>query len=120
MKKIIVPTDFSQASLNALDYAIELFQGKEVKLILFHAIEYPVPIGMEYGIASGDLLTDQLNSTVAKINQQLSTIIRALPRHENITYEQMTEVGSLISWVKNTLPEMNPDLLVMGTTGASG
>ncbi|MEL7148356.1 MAG: universal stress protein, partial [Bacteroidota bacterium] len=120
MKKIIVPTDFSQASLNALQYAIALFPKQKVELILFHAVEYPVPVGMEYGIVNGDVLTEQLSSVVSQAEQKLKTMIRALPASENIHFQELIEVGSLIAWVRNQLPEINPDLLVMGTTGASG
>lgn len=121
MKKVIVPTDFSQASLNAINYAIALFkQEQDIEMILFHAVEYPVPVGMEYGIVNGDVLTEQLNSAVSQAEQKLKTIIRALPNESNINYQKVIEVGSLVSWVTNQLPELNPDLLVMGTTGASG
>ena len=120
MKKVIVPTDFSQASLNALHYATSLFATQEVELTVFHAVEYPVPVGMEYGIVNGDVLSEQIESAVKQAEHKLDTIVRSLPNQPNITYKQMTEVGSLASWVQNYLPEIKPDILVMGTTGASG
>ena len=120
MKKVIVPTDFSRASLNALNYAITFFKEQKTELILFHAVEYPVPVGMEYGIVNGDVLTQQLNSAVSQASQKLEAVIRTLPKSDNISYEYLVEVGSLVSWVRNQLPETNADLMVMSTTGASG
>ncbi len=42
MKTILVPIDFSEASINALDYAIEIAKLWQAKLILFHAYHIPV------------------------------------------------------------------------------
>lgn len=42
MKTILVPTDFSEASTNAIDYAIEMAKAMPARIILFHAFHVPV------------------------------------------------------------------------------
>ena len=44
MKTIIVPTDFSAISNNAIDYAVDLAKATGGSILLFHA--YQVPVSM--------------------------------------------------------------------------
>ena len=44
MKTIIVPTDFSAISNNAIDYAVDLAKATGSSLLVFHA--YQVPVSM--------------------------------------------------------------------------
>jgi nucleotide-binding universal stress UspA family protein len=41
MKKILVPIDFSIASFNSVNYAIQLFGKKNIEIILLHAFYTP-------------------------------------------------------------------------------
>ena len=45
MKRIMVPTDFSEGSFEALKYAIKLMQNQELELLIVHVIE-PLPHGI--------------------------------------------------------------------------
>ena len=42
MKTILVPTDFSNISKNAINYAVELAKLTKSKIILFHAFYVPI------------------------------------------------------------------------------
>ena len=44
MKTIVVPTDFSAISNNAIDYAVDLAKVTSCSILLFHA--YQVPVSM--------------------------------------------------------------------------
>lgn len=44
-KKILVPTDFSEASKAALKYACELADATNASLCILHAVENPYPVG---------------------------------------------------------------------------
>ncbi|MBK7818144.1 MAG: universal stress protein [Sphingobacteriaceae bacterium] len=44
MKTILVPTDFSRVSNNAIDYAAELAVFSKSKLILFNSYHIPVAV----------------------------------------------------------------------------
>ncbi len=39
MKKIILPTDFSEDAYNAIHYAVQLFNEVETTFYLFHTFE---------------------------------------------------------------------------------
>jgi nucleotide-binding universal stress UspA family protein len=45
MKKIFVPIDFSDASLNAARYAVDLAMFLDAKMVLFHSFQYPLVTG---------------------------------------------------------------------------
>ena len=45
IKKILVPTDFSEASKAALKYACELATATNASLCLLHTVENPYPVG---------------------------------------------------------------------------
>lgn len=47
MKTILVPTDFSNASGNAAEYAIYLAKALDAKVILFHVYNIPIPLSPE-------------------------------------------------------------------------
>ena len=44
MKTILAPTDFSAASINAVNYAADLAVTIKAKLVLFHAIPFPIAV----------------------------------------------------------------------------
>jgi nucleotide-binding universal stress UspA family protein len=42
MKTILVPTDFTEVSKNALEYVIEMVKVMPAKIVLFHAYHVPI------------------------------------------------------------------------------
>jgi len=59
MKTIIAPTDFSGSSLNAVNYAADLAVSINAKLVLFHAIPFPIAIS-EISVP-GDFVDDLMD-----------------------------------------------------------
>lgn len=110
-KKILVPIDFSECSVNALKYAIQLaekFQAFE--LILLHAYTVRVAYG-EMAFAT----MDQADEIVEEFNE-LEKQVKAL---KQIRYKTLTINGELITAIKQTRQEENIELIVMGTQGAN-
>jgi len=58
MKTILAPTDFSASSLNAVYYAADLALAINAKLVLFHAIHFPIAVS-EISLP-GDFIDDML------------------------------------------------------------
>ncbi len=44
MKTILAPTDFSTTSINAVHYAVDLAKAINARLVLFHAIPFPIAV----------------------------------------------------------------------------
>jgi nucleotide-binding universal stress UspA family protein len=101
MKRIIAPVDFSDASTNALSFAIELSKRANAGLVIVHIL----PDGEDEKEAESKL--KGLESEIKKGNVAQHCI-------------SMLAKGKFVSTLENIIDTQQPDLLVMGTKGASG
>ncbi|MDW7695883.1 universal stress protein [Flammeovirgaceae bacterium SG7u.111] len=124
MKKILVPIDFSDNSINALEYAVEMSKFLGSEIVLFNSYPIDVAMGMEY---SSGAYMQTLNAEV-KYDHKLrleelsskytNTFYNNSDRHiEFLTI--ITEGVAADSIYQMTL-DHDFDLIVMGTQGASG
>lgn len=117
MNQLLVPTDFSVNSWNALEYAVRLFKNKPCTFYILHI---------------GDLRQSDVNSNSfvfptekisASVKEKLNTLferIKTLPINENHHFISLQEYGNFIDLIRKTITEKKIDLIVMGTKGASG
>jgi len=117
MKTILVPTDFSEAAGNALNYAARLAQYTKSKLLLFHAYHVPLLVTeVPFMITSEDLQLEE------KSNDQMKMIIEGLQKKydKNLEIEYISSPGSASEEIEDIAKDKNCDLIVMGTIGNSG
>ena len=113
MKKILVPTDFSEASEKTMDYAIELAKCINAELILLHVFHIPVqpteaPI-MFFSI--DDLEKDNMNALSAfekKFKNKYGSIKTGL----------LVKPGFVVDEILSVVQQKKVDLILMGVTGA--
>ena len=122
MKKILVPTDFSTYANSALHVAIQLAQRFEATLILMHNIEAvsgaliaPSSLSIDNTMLDSELILNFTENTKRKLAEQLSE-----QDLSNVAVEYVVEIGKLYPSILEVIKEMNVDLVVMGTKGASG
>lgn len=121
MKKIILPTDFSENAYNAIKYAVTLFKDMEATFYLLN-IYTPAIYQAEYVIHSpgqiglGDIYHEnsqaQLEESKAKIEKEFKN-----PKHTFIVH---TAFNTLVDEIRNTIKNEDADLVVMGTQGVTG
>ena len=116
MKTILVPTDFSSGSENALYYAIEMAKKTHAKIILFHAThlnasEYLVP----FDVLTLEHEKAQKNSEL-KLKQELLKIAHS----GNIEYEYIDTDEEVISGISHAIENNKVDMVIMGTKSAGG
>jgi nucleotide-binding universal stress UspA family protein len=111
MKKILVPTDFSKAAFNALEYAVNLAQKLNAEVILLNA--YAVP-NSSVMIDLTDVLKEDSINGLAKVKKEISSL------YPEIELETIDYNGDLTSSVKFCSANNDIDLVIMGTTGATG
>lgn len=102
MKTIIAPIDFSDASANALSFAAELSKRASANLIVANALQQD-----EDEVAARAKLENTLTGLKTFFGSGLncqSAIVR----------------GSLVNAVEELTGSHHPDLIIMGTKGASG
>jgi len=115
INRILFPTDFSETSKKALPYALEIAKRSKAKLSLVHTIEEPydfAPLLDEY--------MRQVRRKVETLFHELKDEIREDETYKNLEIETRILMGRVAFAVKEEADEWNADLIVMGTTGASG
>ncbi|TGV04333.1 universal stress protein [Flavivirga rizhaonensis] len=121
MKKILLPTDFSNNSWNAISYALQLFKNETCKFYLLNAytpviyhVEYVLVSPAQYGL--GDAVREnalkQLEDFKTRIEKEFSN-----PKH---TLKTMAVFNTLVSEIKEVVDKKAIDYVVTGTKGATG
>lgn len=121
MIKILLPTDFSENSMNAIRYAVQLFEAQECSFILLNTytpVIYHVEF-MEVGSAQFGLLDAMKETSESRLHeiQQKIELEFQNPKH---TFSQKSAFNMLITEVTNLYEQGVMDLIIMGTQGASG
>lgn len=121
MQRILVPTDFSDNSWNAIAYAFAFFKGEMLDIHFLH-------LGFQ-GIADNldeDLHTNGLAFTAApskgaltKLDDLLDRIHLNFPNHKHSLYTHF-ENSLFVEGIRKASKKWDIDLIVMGTKGASG
>lgn len=116
MKKILVPCDFSQASIEALKFAAQLATHDKAQILLINAIELPALYNSSFTLAfEQEFMKNERTAALKKLN-------KLAERWVNGTAKTTSDVqfGSLISVIERTVESAKADVVVIGTHGASG
>ncbi|SRX55155.1 universal stress protein [Aequorivita sp. CIP111184] len=118
MRKILIPTDFSENSWNAIKYATELFKYDHAEIYILHAFADEV---YEAETRVTEEIFDKLKEkTLEKAKIELENFRNQIiefspnPKHEVHT---MAEFGMLVDSVNDWVEKENIDVVVMGTKG---
>lgn len=113
INRILVPTDFSNCSINAVRYATRLSKKlKSVEVLIMHASMPSVP-------SSATDLTS-ISEQKEEIKEGFEIIANAIPELNDIDYTTITEDALLFEAITSLSASSNIDLIVMGTMGALG
>lgn len=122
MKHILLPTDFSENSWNAIIYAIQLFRNEECTFHLYNAytpiiyhVEYVLVHPAQFGL--GDRVREASLESLNKLTKRIKKEFKENPNHQFVT---VARFDSLVPGIKELVSERHIDLIVMGTQGATG
>ena len=111
IRTILVPVDMSEAALNAIETAVSLAKKFSAKLYLLYVSEL-IPGSEEAG--SETVSAAQVNADV------LSAIASAINHHHKIMPQVLEAEGNVVEAILQTGAQLQTDLIVMGSHGASG
>ncbi len=114
LRRILVPVDFSQCSLRAVDYAVMLADAFEATVILLHVLE-PASFGLDQ-LAIPAELEDQLQYHLRTGRDRLLEINRKRMGHRPRT-ETLVRIGRAWSEIPDTAKALAIDLIVLGAHG---
>lgn len=120
MKNILIPTDFSENSWNAITYGLDYLKNINCNFYLLHVTLFTYPINGDAPIGSSlEIEETLLNNAEAEL-KKIVTKIKALYANKKHTFHIISSYNFFIEAVKELIKEKNIDLIVMGTKGASG
>ncbi|WP_019038754.1 universal stress protein [Psychroflexus tropicus] len=120
MKNILALTDFSENSLNAIHYALQLFEGDSLSFYILHCKEPDSTYSTVEVIASGN--ESFYDSLLKEVKQQLDELISKLKLDYNIksvSFHPLVAYDSLTDAVKSVIESKDIQLSVMGTNGVT-
>jgi len=116
MKTILIPTDFSANANNALEYAAEIAHHTQASLVLLNVY---TPVVSRSNIISA-LLADEVGDAKKEIREKLDVLRKTLEsEYPGISCTCRVEVGETVDQVLEVAREINTDVIIMGTLGAS-
>ncbi|MBK8554485.1 MAG: universal stress protein [Lewinellaceae bacterium] len=121
MKKILVPTDFSNNSRHALHVAATIAQKAGAKIELLHTntvMAYAPPLP-EYAIFDQPDMAQYYEMAADELFNLKRDVVEN-PAFKDISIETRIEEGFLYNTLRRIAEEDKVDLIVMGTKGASG
>ncbi len=121
MKRIILPTDFSDNAYNAICYAINLFKQEECTFYLLHTYT-PAIYQAEYVLHSpgqiglGDIYQENSLTQLKELKKKL------IAEHNNKKHTFMVHsaFNTLVDEIVEISMNENADMVIMGTQGATG
>jgi nucleotide-binding universal stress UspA family protein len=116
MKSILVPTDFSPHSLSAVNYAAELAKATKLDIHLVHAIHVPI-VDVNSPITLTEVLMDNARAMASK---KLAQLAEELTEKFEVKVTTTSDFGLAADYIASIAAEQKIDLIVMGTSGASG
>jgi nucleotide-binding universal stress UspA family protein len=122
MKTILLPTDFSDNSWNAIEYALNFFKDSTCSFYLLHINRVSNVVTNDYPyIPSQDVIVDiYLKPAKTQLKALLKKITENFPKNKNHKFHTITESNFFIESIRNNVEEKKVDVIVMGTKGASG
>jgi len=121
MKKLLLPTDFSENSWNAIKYALQLFKNEKCKIYILHTYT-PVIYHAEYVLAEPVQLgmLDTYKDDVLEKLEALKTRINEEFPNPNHNIKTIGAFNMLIAEMIDIVTHKKIDYVVMGTQGATG
>ncbi|KAA5826242.1 universal stress protein [Algibacter amylolyticus] len=119
---VLLPTDFSENSWNAISYAIAFFENTECNFYLLHVnrIEGMVASAENY-ITTEDVIEEiYTKPSRTKLRQQLKQVRENHKVSKNHRFYTLTENYFFLEAIRKHVEEKKIDMIVMGTKGASG
>lgn len=114
MKRVLIPTDFSDTALNAAAYAIKLFEGISCEFYLFHAYKVPQSVGVLISVA--EILKQESADNLVNEERRL----REYLGYPQTVIHHITLSGSFHDLLPEVVHSQGIDLIAMGTHGARG
>jgi nucleotide-binding universal stress UspA family protein len=114
LERILVPVDFSDCSLDALEYAVVVAQQAKASLMLLHVLE-PVSYGLDFTLSHMRTREHVRESWTKRLKELTSS-----HQHSHVAIEFQLRGGLPADSILDSAQTLPCDLIVMGTHGRRG
>lgn len=116
ISKILIPTDFSTVANNALQYAIQLAKKTNASIHLLHVNNIPI-MDASFPNEVYQTYTAEIEDFAKNCFENLENLYL---NKSNLQFDKHTAYGFVNDEIQEFANNNNIDLIVLGTTGASG
>ena len=117
-KKILFPTDGSENSKRALNYALEIAKKFNSEVVILHTYEF---ISLFYGHPSAAIgvnhYSNEIRKDLIEYGEKILTATKNIFEAENIKIEVLHENGDAGSLIVKALKDKECDVVVIGSRG---
>lgn len=120
MISILLPTDFSGNSMNAVKYALEFFKYQKVNFFFMHA--YQDEFYNHDKLISREVFDDILEKVKNQSQKNLENLLetaKKMTSNSGFTFQTISAYNTLVDEANLIVDAKNIDLIVMGTKGKS-
>jgi nucleotide-binding universal stress UspA family protein len=115
MKTIIIPTDFSPAATNAVNYAVDMALAIDASVLLLHVYNIPIALGdVPVALLSVDELKQAAEDNIRRLKKDLEHVTSG-----KLKINTEARLGNVIDELEELCKTTQPFAVVMGTTGVS-
>jgi len=117
IKRILVPTDFSETGMLAIEHAAYLARLNKAHLYLLHVVE-----SFEYAFSEyePEIIIKDLEGVQDAVTEKLEKLAASLGNQYGITVSPVVSNGQPALGISDKVKDENIDLIIMGTHGAKG
>ena len=121
MKNILIPTDFSENSWNAIEYALNFFEGFPCNFYFLHVNTINTLVGVETTYVPAQNVINEAfvkpsKTRLAELLKRINSLSLKTVHH----FFTLSDCNYFIDSIKKHVYESKIDMIVMGTKGASG
>ncbi len=117
IEKILIPIDFSETSLLAIEHAAFIAQLYKAELVLLHVVE---KYWEQFSVIQPELMIPVPNDFENAIANKLEEIAANILTKYGVKSACITSEGNVFSEILSVSKERHIDMIVMGTHGTSG
>lgn len=120
MKRILLPTDFSDISVNAIKYATQLFTNIPCEFYVLNVYRIPYLANeelMDQNVSQLSAMEDEMHESS---KEGMEKILNQLPENKLHVFETISDYNLFSLAVHQAVEEKEIELIIMGTKGATG
>lgn len=118
IRRVLAPTDFSDASAPAVRYAAEVAEKFSADLVLLHVVQ-DLALVLPDAVMPTSVATPNLDDLIASAKSGLSTLVTALDL-ARFNPKAEVRVGSPAAEIAAAAADLKADLLCVSTHGRTG